>query len=537
MNATILSLLLVSLLGCVAAAETTLEGEVVDAASGAAIPARVYLQAADGRWLFVRSASPQGSAVTYSKSRGPRSVEMHTTISAHSFVAQLSPGRYSVRVERGTEYLPAERTVEIGREPVRLKIPLTRWIDMAAAGWYSGDTHVHRSLEELPNLLLAEDLNVALPLSYWVHEAYVAPGKAGTKTPAPLRPESIAVDRTHVIYPVNTEYEIFHVGGKPHTLGAVFVLGHRAPLAAGVPPVGPIAAEARREGALLDLDKHSWPWSLMLVPVMGVDLFELANNHVWRTEFEQARFSLDTAPAYMNLEKDQQGFTEWGWIDYGFQTYYALLNCGFRLRPTAGTASGVHPVPLGFGRVYVQLPEGFSYEGWMRGLGQGRSFVTTGPMLMVEVDGQPPGATIRREAGGKHLIRISGSAAGGRPLRPVEIVVNGRVAHRVPAENRPSKSGGYESRFSADVELDGSGWVAVRAFENRPDRRVRFAHTSPVHVEVPGRPLVPRREEAEFLVRRMKQELARNQGVLPPECLQEYQRALAAYERAAGTAR
>ena len=44
---------------------------------------------------------------------------------------------------------------------------------------------------------------------------------------------------------------------------------------------------------------------------------------------------------------------ERGWLDFTFQNYYLLLNCGFRLRPTGGTASGVHPVPLGFGRVYV----------------------------------------------------------------------------------------------------------------------------------------------------------------------------------------
>ncbi len=489
MGMTILGLLLVSSVVSAAAGETTLQGEVVDTGSGAAIPARIYVQAADGRWFFVKSASPQGSAVAYSKSRGSQSVEIHTTVSAHPFVAQLPAGRYRVRVERGTEYLPAERTVAVGGEPVYLKIPLTRWIDMAAAGWYSGDTHVHRTMEELPNLLLAEDLNVALPLTYWVTKAYTSPQKETTAPPVQARPEPVAVDRTHVIYPVNTEYEIFQVGDKSHTLGAVFVLGHKAALTAGVPPVGPIAAQARREGALLDLDKHSWPWSLMLVPVMGVDLFELANNHVWRTEFGLPQFSLDTAPGYMNLEKDERGFTEWGWIDYGFQTYYALLDCGFRLRPTAGTASGVHPVPLGFGRVYVYLPHGFSYDRWMRGLRQGRSFVTTGPMLMVEVDNQPPGAVLRGQTAEKRLYRVSGLAVGSRPLRPVEIIVNGQVVQRVAADNRPTKAGGYESRLSANVELRGSGWIAVRAFEDRADRRIRFAHSSPVHVEVPGQPL------------------------------------------------
>jgi len=135
----------------------------------------------------------------------------------------------------------------------------------------------------------------------------------------------------------------------------------------GVPPVAPVAAEARRQGALLDLDKHSWPWSLMLVPVMNVDLYELANNHIWRTDFYFRNWTLDTKLLDRNLADAKAGWVEREWIDFGFRTYYTLLNCGFRMRPTAGTASGVHPVPLGFGRVYVQLENGFDYNRWMTG--------------------------------------------------------------------------------------------------------------------------------------------------------------------------
>ena len=155
------------------------------------------------------------------------------------------------------------------------------------------------------------------------------------------------------------------------------------------------------------------------------------------------------------------------------------------MRPSAGTASGVHPVPLGFGRVYVHLPDGFSYEKWMEGLGAGRSFVSTGPMLFVQIDGQAPGATIRREGSEAGSCRVTGTAVGPGPLRPIEIVVNGRVVDRIPAANRKTERGGYESPIDAAVELDGSSWIAVRVFEDRPDGRIRFAHSSPVHVEVP----------------------------------------------------
>src|SRR5688572_4758915 len=363
---------------CEAAA---LRGEVFDADTGKPLPSRVYIQGATGSWHFAKAAS----AVEYRKQKDfdPACVEMHTTVSADPFTATLAPGTYTVLVERGKEYFPESREVQLKDEDVKIQIRMRRWINMAERGWYSGDTHVHRSLAELPNLLLAEDLNVAFPLTSWVTDAFASPAKGRTNADQQTRAELVWVDKTHLIYPRNTEYEIFRVGPKSHTLGAFFVLGHQTLFEAGVPPVRPIAEQAHREGALLELDKHNWEWSMMLVPIMKVDLYELANNHIWRTEFGYRGYGVQAAD-YMRVERDAKGWTERGWIDYGFQNYYALLNCGFRLRPTAGTASGVHPVPLGFGRVYVRLKVGFSYEAWVKGLNEGRSFVTTGPMLFVE---------------------------------------------------------------------------------------------------------------------------------------------------------
>jgi len=223
-------------------------------------------------------------------------------------------------------------------------------------------------------------------------------------------------------YPINTEYEIFRVGDQRHTLGAVFVLNHQRPFTIGVLPVRPVATEARRQDALLDLDKHSWPWSLMIAPVMKVDLFELANNHVWQTKFGFRQCSLDSAAEYMNLERDETGFTEWGWIDYGFQTYYGLVNCGLRMRVSAGTAAGVHPVPLGFGRVYVHVDGEFSYDRWIEGLDAGRSFVATGPMLDVRFNGEHAGSKFTPEEGESVALNISGHCISRRPLKQIEQV-------------------------------------------------------------------------------------------------------------------
>jgi hypothetical protein len=505
---------------------TELRLDVLDADTRKPLPCRLYIQATSGSWHFGEGAS----AIEYRKQKdwNPACVEMHTTHAAGPITASLSPGSYTLLVERGKEYFPESRQVNIENQDTRLELPLRRWINMAELGWYSGDTHVHRPLSELPQLLLAEDLNVAFPLTSWVTDAFLSPTKGRTNADQQTPAKLMSVDKTHVIYPRNTEYEIFRVGKKSHTLGAFFVLGHKTLFDAGVPPVASIGEQARGEGALIELDKHNWPWSMMLVPILRVDLFELANNHLWRTEFGYRDYG-DPAPEYMRVESDAKGWTERGWVDYGFQNYYALLNCGFRLRPTAGTASGVHPVPLGFGRVYVHLREGFSYDAWLRGLNVGNSFVTTGPMLFVELNGKDPGAVFKARDATSRTYHLTGTARSAVPLKPIEIAVNGEVMRTVTPRNREVSGKSYENVIDEKLQLDQSAWIAVRCFEDRADKRVRFAHTAPFHIEVPGKPVRPRRPEIEFLINRIQTELARNADVLPPAALEEYREALRIY--------
>jgi hypothetical protein len=517
------------------AAGVPFRGKIVDASGGKPLAARLYIESGDGRWYFARSAASAGSAVQYEKQRPPASVEMHTSLSAHPFIADLPPGDYTVTVERGKEYFTHRQQVQIRDCPVDLTIRLQRWTDMAREGWYSGETHVHRTLAELPAAMLAEDLNVAFPLTYWVTRSGTPPG-VGDKNQPPARPEVVKVDASHVYYPVNTEYEIFTVDGKRHETGAVFGLNHRNPLELGVPPVGRVAEQVHGEGGLLELDKHGWPWSMMLVPVMKVDLYELANNHMWRTNFAFTAWGRPPA-GYMNIERDSQGFTEKGWIDFTFQNYYALLNCGFRLRPTAGTASGVHPVPLGFGRVYVQLGKEFSYEAWLKGLNEGRSFVTTGPMLMAKMNGAWPGETIHLGADQQRSFTLSIETRSAQPLSKVEILSAGEVISTITPQNRKATAGAYSSSISTKVEAKGSTWIAVRCFEQAPEGRVRFAHTAPFHVQVSGRPLRPLRREVEYLIERVSTEIERNRGVMTEEAIGEYRQALAAYQEIAKSAR
>src|SRR6185436_9759343 len=274
--------------------------------------------------------------------------------------------------------------------------------------------------------------------------------------------------------------------------GALFLLNHKTLFEEGLPPVRPVVQKARAEGALLELDKHNWPWSMMLASVFNVDLYELANNHMWETEFAFRDFG-DPAPGWMNIEKDDKGMTEWGWIDYTFQNYYSLLNCGLRMRPTAGCASGVHPVPLGFGRVYVNLDGEFSYDKWMKGLNDGRSFVTTGPMLFVTMTSN-------------NILKIRVESVS--PIQEIWAIVNGERFVGFPPDNE-KKDGSYVSAGAHEIGVQESSWVTVRCLENR-DGRIRWAHSAPIWIDVPGKPIRPRRKDVEFLLKRMEDEIARN---------------------------
>jgi hypothetical protein len=275
---------------------------------------------------------------------------------------------------------------------------------------------------------------------------------------------------------------------------------------------------------------------MALVPVMPVDLFELSNNHVWQAEFAYRDFG-ESPSSYMNVERDAKGFTERGWTHFGFENYYALLDRGFRLRPKAGTASGVHPVPLGFGRVYVRLDRGLDAAAWLKGLDAGRSFVTTGPMLLVTLDGHDPGHRFEQSDVAAREYRLTGSAEGAVPLERIEVVVNGEVARTLRPANRPTDRESYESLVEVSVPIDATSWVAVRCFEDRPDGRVRFAHSAPFHIDVPGKPLRPKKEEVDYLIRRVEEQITRSAGVLSGPALDEYRAALRAYRAIAETAR
>ncbi|MEQ1828506.1 MAG: CehA/McbA family metallohydrolase [Pirellula sp.] len=535
-----LTFVIVCLLSVGKGQERLLRVSVVDAESNSPLPARLYLTSTEGKPYYLSVTDPNGSAVKYDKQNwlNSMSIERHTTVSAHVAEVRLPPGKYQITAERGKVYRSTTQTLDVGDSDLDVNIPLVCWFDPESLGWYSGDTHIHRSVDELKNVVLAEDLNVAMPLSYWVTRSHTPPANGDKSIAGEIPADLVTVDDRHVIWPRNTEYEIFSVGAKRHTLGALFVLGHKQPLPLGVPNWQPVIQASRSPSVLFDMDKLDWPFAMLLPALAQNSLYELANNHMWRTEFAFEKWNTP-APAYMQPPFGTQSGGERAWIDYTHGMYHTLLNCGLRLPPSAGTANGVHPVPAGFGRVYVHLGREFSYEAWIDALQRGRSFVTTGPMLLAKADSHHPGHEFRFEGdeGTNHEVPIQVEVFSESPILYGELLVQGEPVSLLRFANKQMYSGVYRSVLDTKARLERSGWFAIRVWEERPSThgaigshpRVRFAHTAPWYVNVNNRPVELRAEERRYLTLRMQNEIDRSIGILDDDAIQEYRHALAYY--------
>jgi hypothetical protein len=174
--------------------------------------------------------------------------------------------------------------------------------------------------------------------------------------------------------------------------------------------------------------------------------------------------------------------------------YYQVLNCGFRIPTTVGTDSNARP--MGKMRTYVSISGDMCYEGWVEGIRKGRTFVTNGPLLRFEINGQPIGSSLDIPTGQNILIHAE--AFSEIPLKKMEIVMNGEVilTNENPGENK-------EISLQESIQVGRSGWIALRAtcgvdcdwMDNLPG-----AHTSPIYLTVDGKPMLPVKKDVETIM-------------------------------------
>jgi hypothetical protein len=176
--------------------------------------------------------------------------------------------------------------------------------------------------------------------------------------------------------------------------------------------------------------------------------------------------------------------------EYEHAEYYRYLNAGYRLPLVGGTDKVTSSVPVGLYRTYVHVPEGeeFTYESWCRNLRLGRTFLSSGPMIGLSVEGHRPGDELGLPTCG--TVEVEAWADSVLPIRSLQVVLNGRVVAFTEVE-----SGARQLRLREKVHIEGHSWIAARCAgpgytsisHHDWRRRGVMAHTSPIYVAV-GQP-------------------------------------------------
>jgi hypothetical protein len=431
------------------------------------VPARVYLVDERGQPVF------PPNTIRYEKVRPDGISERHFVPAAGSFTVDLKAGTYQLTVERGKEYLPQTVSLTVpGSGELERTVQLHRWVDMSGRGWFSADMHVHRALSELPVLMQAEDLSVVIPISSWKTKQLKQHDPDLDRFLASSDRDGVYHAPGGRLFPVlNEELE-----PRASALLASWLGRNPVPL---LYPLERFGKAVEGAGGLSDSEKAT---SLELPALAALNAFEtvgLVNNHIWRSH----SFA-DPWGAWPDRMLHQYPHSCRGFVQSGFDMYSALLNVGFPVKLSAGSASGVHPVPPGWSRIYVHTGHPLAARDWFEGVRKGRSFVTTGPMLFLLVNGKEPGDDLRNLKFPAPLT-IGVEMLSTHRVSQVEVVVNGAVH---PVNLSPDSKNSESYYGSLQLTAVTSSWIVGRWVADR-EHTCDAAHTSPVYVWNGNRPV------------------------------------------------
>ena len=456
---------------------------------------------------------------------------------------RLPAGDYTFTCGRGPEYRSEQRCVQVSASGSALPIEfrLSRWIDPAAHGWYSGDHHVHAAgcshyesptegvrPEDMMRHVLGEALSVGAVLNW-------GPGYYHQRQYFEAKDNPLSTPSTLMRYDLE-------VSGFPSShCGHLVLLRLRDQDYPDTRQIEdwpswdlPILTWAKSQGAIAGF-AHSGLG-------LQVKSRELPN-------YEMPAFDSIGANEYIvDVTHDVVDFISA--IDTPFvhelNIWYHTLNCGFRTRLAGETDFPcMSDERVGGGRSYVQLTGPLSYNEWCEALRQGRSYVSDGRVHLMDfaAKGHAVGAggnEIALDAPARLTLTARAACllpeeAAGKPdpdRRPywtpeharisgtrdviVEAVVNGRAV----ATERLHGDGSLRD-LQFDIPLDRSSWVALRMPGS--------AHTNPIFVTVGGRPIRASRKSAAWCLEAVDQCLSQK---APRIRVRERDAASRAYEHA-----
>ena len=439
-------------------------GEIHDAMTGEVVQARVQVISPDGGNVAPTDAMWKvGPGEPFFYSNG-------------QFSLDASLGYHRILVERGTEYTPWQKTIEVdGSSDSVIDIQLDRWADLPDRGWHPGNTHIHYDEKEKdPDRRLAydsrvEDLRMTAvsilkrwDLDYATNK--YPPGVLNEFTDTHHHVQS-GEETRHNQDPSNP----FQIG-----YGHVMLLNIRN-------QVDPIS-----RGLIVDQFDPDYP-PLSYACDLAADQGGLV---IWCHNGQGME-----APVAAALGKvHAMNLFDPYWSDIEYLNWYHMLNTGIKLPVSTGSDWFV----CSANRVYSQTNGEFEYESWLDGVRKGRTFITNGPALFLSVSGHEPGDTIEVEPGTRLNVHANWNSH--YTVDHVEIVVNGNVVAR-----REFPGGTTNGHLEAELTADADGWIAARLGSASRDsfNQSLWAHTSPVYIAGTGVTAAASAQSASYFVDRI----------------------------------
>jgi hypothetical protein len=471
---------------------------------------------------------------------------------AHGEPIRLPAGVYTVEATRGPEYLVQRQTLTVaeGAKAPEWTFRLKRWINLAALGWYSGDHHIHAAgcmhyeaptqgvlPRDMIRHIQGEALNIGAVLT-WGPCYYFQKQFFEAKVNKLSSPDHLM------------RYDV-EVSGFPSShSGHLVLLGLNEQDYPGTEKVEdwptwglPILKWARAQGAVVGFAHSGWGLEVKTdeLPNYETPPFDGigANEYIVDVTHDAVDFisTVDT-PAVWELN-----------------IWYHTLNSGFRTRISGETDFPcIYGERVGMGRSYVQLGGPLDYDAWVKGIRDGRAYVSDGKSHLVDfrVNELQVGT---RESEVKldeaQAVRVTASVAAFLDETPneqvrerrhdqqpywdverarigqtreaaLEVIVNGR-----PVASKNILADGTLRKVAFDVPIVGSSWIALRV--------LRSSHTNPIFITVGGRPIRASRRSAEWCLKAVdqcwSQKAPRISAGERPEAQRAYEHARRVYGR------
>ncbi|MEX0979146.1 MAG: CehA/McbA family metallohydrolase, partial [Pirellulales bacterium] len=415
----------------------------------------------------------------------------HFFYSSGQFSVEVPEGPVRVEVCKGFEYRPQFRSLQFAAGTTgELKLSLARAVPMAAGGWYSGDPHLHfvrtgdTDEKTIFDLLEAEDIRFGSLLAF--NETNVYPGVMAELNTPQLRGLGLQSIGRRGDFQIISGQEYRNV-----VLGHVLLFLRDSLVLEGRrldPNLGPVFGQIG--AATQKLGGHAFHAHGGYAQEIWADLVQGSTNGV-----ELLQFGI-----YRGIGLD-------GW--------YRVLNCGFRF-PGLGASDYPACRKLGDCRTYVHIDGEPTFPAWLQGAAAGRSFMTSGPLIQLEVDGKRPGDTISTSDATPRSLkaRVVVHSETAR-VSDVQLIVNGRVVRTLEARPLPDEP--QELVLEETLEIVEPSWIAARAFSKSPTGSPDAeAHTNPVYVYLNGRRPYAQ-ADVDWLVARLDEQIADHQAREVPE--------------------